>query len=213
MTELTNDVIDSIEELITKVQGVLSSKIVVKDNQIIEVHVLADSSRNAKQIARDVQSVLLTKFDIDINYKIISVAQIENGTKIFTDNRITFTSLIYRNNGMITEVHVQLTHNGEIYEGIAEGINTTTNKYRIIVNATINCLSKIISNEHNLILEDIDIVKIAKSSVVVIAITHVTYQYEELLIGSCLVKKDEGDAIVKATLDALNRRLLNILNS
>lgn len=213
MAELTNDVISSMEELINKVQSVISSKVVANGNEIVEIHVLSDNSRSAKQIARDVQSVLMAEFNIDINYKIISVAQIETGGRAYNDNRLAFVSLTCVNTGINMEATVTLTRGTEIYEGVARGLNTSRNKNRIIVNATLDCLSKIIPDEHNLILEDVDIFPIAKNHVVVVALTHATHQYEEMLVGSCLIKKDEGETAVKATLDALNRRLITILNN
>ena len=40
------------------------------------------------------------------------------------------------------------------------------------------------------------------------AISFITNHGEELLVGSAIVKKDDYETIVKATLDALNRVLV-----
>lgn len=213
MTELTKEVINSMEELINRVQSVISSRVVAENNQIAEIHVLADNSRNAKQIARDVQSVLMAEFKVDVNYKIISVAQIETNGRLFNDERIAFTNLTFINDGVNLEVTVMLTKGSEIYEGTYKGVNTERNKNRIIVNATLKCVSKILPDDHNLILEDVDIYSFAKKRIAVVAVTHATPQNEELLVGSSIVKKDDGEALVKAALDALNRRVISILDN
>jgi hypothetical protein len=213
LTELTKEVINSMEELINRVQSVISSRVVAENNQIAEIHVLADTSRNAKQIARDVQSVLMAEFKVDVNYKIISVAQIETNGRLFNDERIAFTNLTFANNGVNLEATVMLTKGSEIYEGVYKGINTERNRNRIIVNATLECVSKILPEDHNLILEDVDIYSFAKKRIAVVAVTHATPQNEELLVGSSIVKKDDGEALVKATLDALNRRVISILDN
>lgn len=210
MVELTKDTINSIEELINKVQCVISSRIVVDNGEIVEIHVLADSTRSAKQIARDVQSVIMAQFGIDVNYKIVSVAQIDTGERSSNDYRLVFSSYSYLNNGVKSEARVTLMRGSEVFEGYAEGPNTSKNRYKLIANATLDSISKLISKEHILLLEDIDKFNIAKSSIVVVGITHSVNNHEELLTGSCLVKKDEGEAIVKATLDAVNRRLMSI---
>lgn len=213
LTELTKEVINSMEELINRVQSVISSRVVAENNQIAEIHVLADTSRNAKQIARDVQSVLMAEFKVDVNYKIISVAQIETNGRLFNDERIAFTNLTFANNGVSLEATVMLTKGSEIYEGVYKGVNTERNRNRIIVNATLECVSKILPEDHNLILEDVDIYSFAKKRIAVVAVTHATPQNEELLVGSSIVKKDDGEALVKAALDALNRRVISILDN
>lgn len=210
MDELTNDTINSIEELINKVKGVLSNKVVAKDNEIKEIHVLADNTRNPKQVARDVQSVIMAQFGIELNYKVVSVAQIDTGEAFQSELRLIFSNYSFINSGLTSEANVTLLRGNEIFEGHAEGPNTSGNKYRIIANATLDCVTKMISKNHMFLLEDIDMFYIAKSRIVVVGVTHATNNMEELLTGSSLIKKDEGEAVVKATLDAINRRIMSL---
>ena len=42
----------------------------------VEVHVLARGEKPAKQVVRDVQSVAMAQFDLDIDHRIVSVVQI-----------------------------------------------------------------------------------------------------------------------------------------
>nr|WP_230197634.1 hypothetical protein [Thermoanaerobacterium xylanolyticum] len=213
LVEFTKEVINSMEELINRVQSVISSRVIAENGQIAEIHVLADTSRNAKQIARDVQSVLMAEFKVDVNYKIISVAQVETSGRYYNDERIAFANLTFANNGVNLEATVVLTKGSEMYEGVYKGVNTERNKNRIIVNATLECVSKILPDDHNLILEDVDIYSFAKKRIAIVAVTHATPQGEELLVGSSIVKKDEGEALVKATLDALNRRVISTVDN
>ena len=49
------------EVLINKIPGIISSRFVTNsDNEIIELHVLANIYRSPKQLVRDIQSALLT---------------------------------------------------------------------------------------------------------------------------------------------------------
>ena len=43
----------------------------------IEVHVLADNSKPAKQTVRDVRSVAQTMFGLELDHRIVSVAQLD----------------------------------------------------------------------------------------------------------------------------------------
>ena len=65
------------QEMINKINGVISTKIIHEDNDIQEMHILANTLRSPKQIVRDIESILLTSFDYRIDRKVISIAQIE----------------------------------------------------------------------------------------------------------------------------------------
>ena len=61
----------ALQELINDVEGIVSSKVKLDDKgSPIEIHALADKSRNAKQIVRDIQSAVMAKFDLEIDHRI-----------------------------------------------------------------------------------------------------------------------------------------------
>ena len=55
-----------------------SARIVTNDSGgILEIHVVADTARSAKMVARDVESILVAKIGLSIDHRKISVAQVE----------------------------------------------------------------------------------------------------------------------------------------
>src|SRR3954451_4055641 len=46
----------------------------------VEVHILASRDKHAKQIVRDVQSVAMATFGLDLDRRVVSVVQLEGGT-------------------------------------------------------------------------------------------------------------------------------------
>ena len=66
-----------IEETLRLIPGVLSARVVGDAGDPSEIHVLAGSERHPKQIARDVESCLAAKFDLVVDHRKISVAQME----------------------------------------------------------------------------------------------------------------------------------------
>jgi hypothetical protein len=62
------------------------------------------------------------------------------------------------------------------------------------------------------IVEDIEQMQLAKRNVIVAAISLITHHEEELMVGSAVVRKDEYETIVRATLDAINRRIVRFGN-
>src|SRR5919198_3109427 len=66
-----------IEGVIARIPGVQAARVVIgAGGRLTEVHVLATQERGAKQLVRDVQSSLLARFGIDVDYRIISIVQL-----------------------------------------------------------------------------------------------------------------------------------------
>lgn len=69
--------LESVEQALGALRDVRSAKIVADDvGRILAVHVVSSSERSAKQIARDVESVLVAKLGIAIDHRKISIAQV-----------------------------------------------------------------------------------------------------------------------------------------
>lgn len=67
--------IQSVEEFLDKIIGVMCSRLVVNEsNKITEIHILSDNQRSVKQIIRDVEFLLIAKYNIKVDHKIISIA-------------------------------------------------------------------------------------------------------------------------------------------
>ncbi|MDK2919146.1 MAG: hypothetical protein PWQ37_1879 [Candidatus Petromonas sp.] len=200
----------SMEEIINNLPEVISSKIVLDDNnEVEEIHVLSDTSRNPKQISRDIQSALTAKFGIDIDHKKISIAQINFKQNLNNDFRLRINSINYSTLGNIAEVKVLLQKGNEIIEGNAKGTNTTINSYRLLSLATLDCIHSLLNISNTFVVEDIERITLAKKDVIITAIGFITSSgTEELLVGSAIVRKDEKESIVKATLDAINRKIV-----
>jgi hypothetical protein len=91
MVQKQNVTETALQELINDVEGVVSSKVKLDDTgNLVEIHALADKSRNAKQIVRDIQSAVTAKFDLEIDHRIISIAQLSCDSVMQKDLRIVF---------------------------------------------------------------------------------------------------------------------------
>ena len=65
------------EEALRRVPGIRAASVVTgPDAKPTEVHVLAAPGKPAKQVVRDVQSVAMAQFDLDLDHRIVSVVQI-----------------------------------------------------------------------------------------------------------------------------------------
>lgn len=196
------------ENTIKKIPGVISTKIITDEEHFKEIHVLSNVSRNPKQISRDIQSIFAAKFDKVIDYKIISVVQIEEEDFAESSARFFIEDVAFSvNSQKMAKAEVTLS-DGEITKvGKAQGINTTENGKRIIAKATIECIHNMLNIGKRIVLEDVKTVLISNKEVILVSATVILNNNEELVVGSALNKKDINNTIVKATLDALNRKI------
>lgn len=203
----------SMEEIINSLPNIISSKIVLDENeQILELHVLSNNNRNPKQISRDIQSALAAKFEVSIDHKKISIAQVAFDQSADNDFRLMIDSINYSTIGNISEIKVVLRKGDILYEGIARGANSTMNTYRLIASATLDCIHNLLNIANTFVVEDIERINLAKKNVITIAVSFITAYQEELLVGSAIIRKNEKESIVKATLDAVNRRIVRFNN-
>jgi len=202
---------NEIENILNSIPGVLSSKVVVQDDNIEEMHVMATTERNPKQISRDIQSIMFANFNIDLDHKKISIAQIHHAPTKKSERRIEVEEININVNGSHLKVGVKLQQDGITYTAEDMGLNTTTNSYRVISNTTLKALQQIIKGNYVFATEDVEKISIGKKEVMVVAISVVNYHHEEMLVGTAVVKGDFKETIVRATLDAINRRLTKLL--
>ncbi|MGE5542269.1 MAG: hypothetical protein ACM3WT_04460 [Bacillota bacterium] len=209
--------VDEIESLLSRLPGVLSSRVVVNNwGAIEEIHILSNTERNPKQMVRDVESTLAARWGITIDHKKVSVAQLTPLSAKAGPSRVKLLNVILTNDTQKGRMsaRVVLTKLEEMdvtYEGTAEGANARYQSYRTVCQAAVAALNQVIEPNNVFVLEDVGTMFLSKREVAVVAVSLVTARgNEELLVGAAPVKGDGLEAAVKATLDAANRRLGNL---
>lgn len=203
------EVLEQFQQLLNKIPGILSSKIVSGDgNAITEIHILSDMRRAPKQISRDVQSALLARYNQPVDHKIISIAQIDEGTWMDSSFRLCISSIQLSTQPGRIEAKVVLAKEDQTFEGSAISGNSMKGRYRVIAEATLNAVHQFLNRYYLFVLYDTIQFSIGDRSAVATAVLHFGEVGEECLSGSSIIKNDENEAIVRATLDAINRRLM-----
>ncbi|MBF7096590.1 hypothetical protein [Alkalibacter mobilis] len=200
--------VNEMEELINKIHSVINSRVVIGgSDQIIEIHILANSQRSAKQIIRDIQSALITCFDMAIDHKVISIAQVYDEEESINVPRLTIKSVEFTTEGLEGKAKVILECNGQTYEGQYQGIRTSSQIHKIVAQSTINAVEAFVQGMRRFVVEEVKTVMISGKEVVVSAVTLIQKNSERLLIGKCVVENDVNSAITRSVLDAINRTL------
>jgi hypothetical protein len=192
--------------VINKINGIISSKINVENNDLTEIHVLANNSRSAKQIGRDIESSILASFDYRIDRKIISIAQIQSEDNDI-NKRIKFSGISLNSNVNSIECCVRLLHDDVEYSETLTGVKTASKRKKIIADTTIKVLEKIICKSSIFEIEDVIVSSKNEINFVTVLVNIICNDSEETLVGSVIIGSDANEAISKATLDAVNRRL------
>lgn len=198
----------SFQDVITKIQGITHTKVVTVENDLQEIHIIAGTSRSAKQIVRDIESALLAIFGYRVDRKIISIAQIDTEEMTKSLNRIIYQGISVNTEDNNVECEVRLSSGDEDFVSTKRAISTNVNRKKVVAKATVAAVEKIIGQSSIFDIEDVVINTTRDLTFVNVVTNMITKNDEEILIGTAIVRNDINEAIVKATLDAINRRVM-----
>ncbi|MBF4510444.1 MAG: hypothetical protein ISP10_08235 [Aeromicrobium sp.] len=207
-------VINEIEEALSQVSEIRAARVVTSPAGVIEeIHVLALPSKSPKQLVRDIESTLMAAFGIAVDHKKISIAQLGHESvpqptdDVTAPARAKIKSINAEAAGVYVNITVTLELGGDEYAGRATGPASTTGRQRLVAEATLDAIGQYLQGAFTFALEDVEIIRLGRESVAVACVVLVTSLGEHAFAGSALVRQNDKDSIVRATLDAINRRL------
>lgn len=201
-----------IERAIESLPGVLTVRIVAGyDRPVDELHALVSVERSPKQVVRDVQSLLFTRFDLNIDHRVISVVQLDADDPILVDqvsspDRIALARVSVTQAASETSVTVVIADGDGIeHVGTATSQASVTGLRSASAQATLQALEELAGEGTTAALQALDIVDANGTDVVLAVVSARVGRSEMVLTGSAQVRRGETDAIARAILDALNR--------
>ena len=198
-----------LEESITHLDSVDAARVVSEGPRVTEVHVIAAPGKPAKQVVRDVQSLAMARFGASVDRRVISVVQIsptELGGGM--PSRPALVGVREDPNGTRTTLKVTLRLDDEDRTGTAIGPAVASTRLRLIGEATIDAVEQTFDGVPPIALDSVAVTNVGSRRVIVaIAVSAGGGGGEHLTVGSALSTGDDGEATVRAVLDALNRRI------
>jgi hypothetical protein len=202
----------------------LSAARIVTDSvgRPVEVHVLALPGKRPKQIVRDVQSVAMASFGLDLDRRIISVVQIggndvadghddepEEPAERFRPHIVAINIEVH---GLRAYVRVTLAFGSEERAGSADGTIAVASRPRLVAAATLDAIQQLVPAAECLDLDSAQIVRVGPHDVAIVALVLVMPPTEQIVCGSEIVHQNEdpSDAVVRAVLNATNRKLSRV---
>ncbi len=199
----------AVEAAITSVPGVLGARLVAGfERQVDELHVLTVVDRSAKQTVRDAQTVLMARFGIPTDHRVVSVVQLEEGRglpPLMTRPAIEEVGVVRA--GTTVEAGVLLRDGDTAHRGTATGAATPTGRHRSVAHATLAALRPLLNEHVQVELEGIDLVAVAGHRLAIVVLQVRSARTEVVLSGTAMVHDIADDAIARSILDALNRTL------
>ena len=201
--------ISDCEDLIRQIRDVISVNIATGENstEIEEIHVLAEDTRSAKQIARDIETLFRVEFDLDLDHKKISIVQLRKEQNNLQSKRLKFAAIEHSLRQNSLEVTVELSSLKKNSQGKSSGVNIGSNRLRLVAKATLQAVNSFMPELCAIDLDDMKIVNMSNNRLVVVSVIFIQGSQEEYLVGSAQIRQDEKEAVVRAILCALNRRI------
>lgn len=205
-----------LEDELCRLVGVHAVRIVGdRAGRPTEVHVLADPSKPAKQIVRDVRAVAQTIFGIEIDHRVVSVAQLNTNDQNApvgielprTETRARVTSINIEAIGLRAQVRVVLLDNDRELTGYAEGSVASVARPQLVASAALDAVRQGEPAAEAIHITNAEISRIGSNRVAIVTVVYVDPPNELVVSGSAVVRRDRDDAVARALLDATNRRL------
>ncbi len=206
----------SLEDELCRLAGVLAVRVVGdRSGRPVEVHVLSDRTKAPKQTVRDVRSVAHTVFGIELDHRIVSVAQLDTNeadTPVGIvipggETRVRVGAVHADTDGLRTELRVTLLDGDREYVGYAEGSVAAVARPPLVAGATLDALRQVEPAADAVHLATAEISRIGSNRVAVVTVVYVEPPMELFVSGSAIVRRERDEAVARALLDATNRRI------
>ncbi|MGQ9623311.1 MAG: hypothetical protein ACUVTO_07765 [Candidatus Caldatribacteriaceae bacterium] len=201
----------ALEKAIGCLEGVLNAK-VVGETGIEEIHVLTRPTKSPKLLVRDIETLLKARFDLDVDHKKISVVTFDvgEGTK-WAVPRLVLWGIGWKKTPDAVQVEVEMKLGDRIYRGVAaESAPRVRSHGFLVARATLNCLNQVVGDTL-FMLHNVSTHHLGEIEVVLAFVDYARSGVEKdggLLVGTALVQEDIYEAVARATLDAVNRKLV-----
>lgn len=196
--------IEDLETALVEIPGVHAARVVTNSaGDPAEVHIVASSEKTPKQVVRDVETVAVATSGVKLDHRIVSVVQFPGGVTP-AESRLSFEAISTEARGISRRVQVVLSRGEQKVTGEASGTSAEPLS-RLAAVAAIEAVKELLRDGRWLALGDVTVQLLGPRHVAVATV--VLGPGTATLTGSALVTTEPAEAVVRAVLDAINRRL------
>jgi hypothetical protein len=201
--------IEEIEAALSKMPGVRAVRLVTDEQQTpTEVHVIATQEKSPKQLVRDVQTVSMAQFGLELDHRIVSIVQFPDLSPLGpNESRPAIEQISTSVRGNQATVKVSLIRDNKIAEGEASGANTRESLVRLGATAAIKAIVQVLDRRYNVEIDHAGTQRVGAHDLAVVTISLHGPHGSMTLSGSAMMGEMAVESIVRAVLDAINRRV------
>ena len=174
-------------------------------------------------VATTVGRLLRERFGLGVDaerVQIVEDAQVHTATTTETDvevphQRVAGRPAISRmhlvSSGLDVTATVTLTSDGRTASGESRNSASQSGVQRAVAAATLRAVEELSGDVARFELDHLEVTQLGADRMVIVALTMLSTRGTERLTGAAAVREDVRQAVIRATLDALNRRLETLL--
>lgn len=122
-------------------------------------------------------------------------------------SRAAIGDLVTQQGGAALSVTATLEHNGRQARAAVDALATSRARWRAVAEATIGALQELTDGRLRAQVDRVTVNSSEQPATANVVVTALFERGEEVLLGAALVRDDPERAVMRATLDALNRRI------
>ncbi len=157
--------------------------------------------------ARDAAVGIATIFSSDQRIANGAALQAAPEVTLARPSRLTIEHVQLVSAGLGTSVTVTLGLDGRSLEGQAEGVSTQSGLLRSVATATVRAIEAITDATLRFEVEHVEVARTGTDQTALVVITMLTGRSSQRLSGASVVREDPREAVIRAVLAALNRRM------
>lgn len=208
------------ENLLTSLEGILSARVVTTPlGEVSEIHVLAQSGLQPKQLVRNVESALLAQLGLKVDHRKISVAQtadvkpIEALDREAVREQVLRRSVLFENLSVAPsrrphriQISVTLSFRDQTETAEEESSDTPRSRVEAAAKAAVTVLDRLLAEQAaSVALEGAKIIEVFDREFAFVGVQGLGGRESLLLTGTAQIKESAERAAVFAVLDATNR--------
>ncbi len=199
-----------LESTIAQVQGVYSARVILDQTcQPQEIHIIASTERPPKRLVRDVETLVFVKHGIRVDYRKVSLVQLKEEDLLRLPlARPEIRQVVEDDLGNHKRIRVEIRRGSKTVYGEATEKVDHPMVFHTAARATIACIEQLVGQSMDVRLEDATSFRMDSREIALVILTCLAQDREETFVGASFVGEHPAAAAARATLDAINRRLL-----
>lgn len=166
------------------------------------------------EVATAVGSLLRRQFGIGVDVDRVQVVEDADAgalAAVVPAQRPAISRMHLVSSGLDVTATVTLAAAGRSADGEARGTASPGGVQRAVAAATLRAVEQLLDGAVRVELEHLQVSRLGSERTVLVTLTLLTARGTERLTGAAAVREDVRQAVMRATLDALNRRLETLL--